>query len=113
MREIAVEISGLGLILYSPPAVTHIAGGSDYLEKHFSQPDHVARHVMDCQLTTFCTGTPGSFRLRFRDGPRDEPAIDAADFKLRLGLEVHDGIICIRDLYDLMQWSAECPTSHQ
>jgi hypothetical protein len=113
MREIAVDISGLGFILYSPPAVAHIPEGSDYLEKHFWQPQDVARHVMDCQLTAFCTGTPGSFRLRFRDGARDEQAVDAADFKLRLGLEVHDGVMCIRDLYDLMQWFAECPEAQQ
>jgi hypothetical protein len=113
MREIAIEISGLGLIFYSPPAVSHIPAGSDYLQTHFSQPEDVARHVMDCQLITFCTGTPGSFRLRFRDGARDEDAVDAADFKLRLGLEVREGIICIRDLYDLLQWSAECPASQQ
>jgi hypothetical protein len=25
---------------------------------------------MGCQLTTFCTGTPGAFRLRFCEGPR-------------------------------------------
>jgi hypothetical protein len=113
MREIDVDISGLGFILYSPPAVLHISEGSDYLKKHFSQPQDVARRVMDCRLTAFCTGTPGSFRLRFRDGLRDEQAVDTADFKLRLGLEVHEGVICIRDLYDLMQWSAECPASQQ
>ena len=113
MREMTVDISGLGFILYSPSAVTHIAEGSDYLEAHFWQPEDVARHVMDCQLTTFCTGTPGSFRLRFRDGARDEQAVDAADFRLRLGLEVHQGIVCVRDLYDLLQWSAECPASQQ
>jgi hypothetical protein len=49
----------------------------------------------------------------FHLGPRNEEAIDAADFKLRLGLEVHDGVICIRDLYDLMQWSVACPKSQQ
>jgi hypothetical protein len=113
MREVALDISGLGFILYSPPAVSHISEGSDYLQEHFWQPEDVARHVMDCQLTTFCTGTPGSFRLRLHDGPRDEQAVDASEFKLRLGLEVHDGVICIRDLYDLMQWSAECPASQQ
>jgi hypothetical protein len=113
MREIAVDISGLGFIIYSPPAVRHIAEGSDFLEKHFWQPQDVARHVMDGQLTAFCTGTPGSFRLRFRDGPRDEQAVDAADFKLRFGLEVHEGVMCIRDLYDLMRWSAKCPASQQ
>ena len=113
MREIAVDISGLGFILYSPPALSNIVEGSDYLEQHFSQPEDVARHVMACQLTAFCTGTPGSFRLRFLDGPRDECAVVAADFKLRLGLEVHEGVICVRDLYDLMKWTAECPAGQK
>jgi hypothetical protein len=113
MREIAVTISGLGFILYSRPGVSHIPERSDYLEQHFSEPQDVARHVMDCQLSAFSTGTPGSFRLRFREGPRDEQAVDATDFKLRLGLEVYDGVICIRDLFDLMQWSPECPASQQ
>jgi hypothetical protein len=113
MRKIDIDISGLGFILYSPPAVSHIPEGSDYLEQHFWEPQDVARHVMDCQLTAFSTGTPGSFRLRFRDGHCDEQAVEAADFRLRLGLEVHEGIICIRDLYDLMRWSAECPASQQ
>jgi hypothetical protein len=113
MGEFAVDISGLGFILYSPPAVSHIPEGEDYLQKHFWEPEVVARHVMACQLTAFCTGTPGSFRLRFRDGPYDERPVAAADFKLRLGLEVRQGVICIRDLYDLMQWSAECPVSQQ
>jgi hypothetical protein len=113
MREIALDISGLGFILYSPPAVSHIPEGSNYLEEHFWQPEDVARHVMACQLTAFCTGTPGSFRLKFLDGPRDEGAVDAADFKLRLGLQVHEGVICVRDLYDLTRWFAECPTDQQ
>jgi len=113
MREIAVDISGLGLILYSPPAVRHIPEGSDYLNNYFWQAEDVVRHVMECQLTAFGTGTPGSFLLRFRDGPRDEQAAAAADFKLRLGLEVHEGVICVRDLYDLMKWFAECPESQQ
>ncbi len=113
MREINVDIAGLGFILYSPPAASHIPEGTDYLEKHFMQPKDVARHVMDCQLTAFCTGTPGSFRLRFWDGARDEQAVDASDFKIRLGLQVHGGVICIRDLYDMMEWFAECPVEQQ
>ena len=38
MREIAIDIRGLGLILYSPPAVGHIAEGADYLRDHFWEP---------------------------------------------------------------------------
>src|SRR5215216_1357032 len=68
MREVALDIRGLGLILYSPPAVAHIAEGADYLRAHFWEPADVARHVMECQLTAFGTGSPGKFRLRFADG---------------------------------------------
>ena len=56
MREIAVDISGLGFILYSPPAVGDIAEGSNYLERHFWQPQDVARHFMGCQLTAYARG---------------------------------------------------------
>lgn len=113
MREIALDISGLGVILYSPPAVAHIAEGMDYLQEHFWRPADMARHVMECQLTAFGTGSPGSFRLRFSAGPPDESAVEAAAFKLRLGLQVRGGTVCVRDLYDLMEWSAECPSGQQ
>ena len=113
MREIALDVRGLGLILYSPPAVAHIAKGSDYLRAHFWEPADVARHVMDGQLTAFATGSPGTFRLRFADGPPDEVAVRSAAFQLRLGLQVHGGTVCVRDLYDLVEWSAECPAGQQ
>ncbi|QDU19856.1 hypothetical protein [Urbifossiella limnaea] len=113
MREVALDIRGLGLILYSPPAVAHIPEGADYLRSDFWNPADVARHVMECQLTAFATGSPGSFRFRFTEGLPDEAAVQAAAFKLRLGLHVRSGTICVRDLYDLMEWSAECPAPQQ
>ena len=108
-NEIVLDIAGFGIILYSPPAVRHIQEGSDYLEEAFWHPEDVARHVMASQITTFCTGSPGRFRLRFLDSPLDERRVGAADFKLRLGLQVQCGAICVRDLFDLLQWEAECP----
>jgi hypothetical protein len=109
MVEVTLDIRGLGVILYSPPAVAHIPEGSDYLTDHFWQPSDVARHVMACRLTAFAIGSPGSFRLRFRNGPPDEDTVQAAAFKLRLGLRVEEGVVCVRDLYDLLEWSADCP----
>jgi hypothetical protein len=113
MREVALDIRGLGLILYSPPAVAHIAEGSNYLQAHFWEPADVSRQVMECQLTAFGTGSPGTFRLRFVDGPPNESAVEAAKFKLRLGLQVRSGTVCVRDLYDLMEWSNDCPAPQQ
>src|SRR5262245_12569688 len=104
--EVALDIAGLGLILYSPPAVAHIPEGTNYLRAHFWKPADVARHVTEGQLTAFCTGSPGAFRLRFADGPPDESAVRASEFKLRLGLQVHGGRVCVRDLYELLAWEA-------
>lgn len=113
MREIALDIAGLGLILYSPPGVAHIAEGSDYFRPHFGKAEDVARHVMAGQLTAFCTGSPGSYRVRFHHNPATEQTVVAADFKLRLALEVYDNVVCVRDLYDLMDWEAACPPEQQ
>ena len=89
--EINLEIVGLGMILYSPPAIVHIRKGSNSLREHFWEPADVARHVMECQLTAFCTGSPGHYRVRFLQGPRNEEAVSAAAFKIRLGLQVQQG----------------------
>jgi hypothetical protein len=68
---------------------------------------------MACQLMAFCTGSPGSFVLRFLDGPPIEETVQAAEFKVRLGLQVRESTVCVRDLYDLIEWSAECPPKQQ
>lgn len=113
IREMPLCIQGLGFILYSPPAVRQIPEGADYLSSHFMRTADVARHVSEGQLTTFCTGSSGDFHLRLSYGILDDRALDAADFKLRLGLEVREGLVCIRDLYDLMQWHPDCPVEQQ
>jgi hypothetical protein len=113
MREVALEIAGLGILLYSPPAVAHIPVGSNYLQEHFWHPADVARHVMSGELTAFATGSPGAFRLRVLGGPLDDERVGSTDFKLRLGLQVRDGTLCVRDLYDLQDWSPECPAKQQ
>src|SRR5258708_6947447 len=113
MRKLTLDIQGLEILLYPPAAVAHIPEGADYLKSHFWEPADVARHVMECRLTTFCTGSPGSFRLRLLDGPPDEKAVAASHFKLRLGLLVEGGIVCVRDLYELMDWRNLCPKEQQ
>ncbi|WP_425614887.1 hypothetical protein NA78x_004770 [Anatilimnocola sp. NA78] len=113
MFDSVLNIQALGLILYSAPAVAHIHEGTDYLSEQFMEPADVARHVMGGQLTAFGTGSSGSFCLRISVGQPDEARVQAAEFKLRLSLQVHTGFVCVRDLYDLMEWAAECPVSQQ
>lgn len=113
MLEIPLQIQGLGMFPYSPDAVAHIPEGADYLRDHFWEPADVARHVMECRLTGFGTGSPGSFRLHFLEGPPEEAVVESLHFKLRLGLQVNGGVICVHDLYDLMEWSRTCPDAQQ
>jgi hypothetical protein len=108
-QQINIEIAGLGIVIYSPFAVSHIADGEDYLTEKFWDPMDVARHVNACHIACFCTGSPGTYILDCFDGQRDETAVEAAAFKMRLGIEVRDSGVCIRDLYDLMEWSSVCP----
>lgn len=109
--HIDISITGLGIILYSPFAVAHITEGSDYLSSHFWEPDLVARHVMACELSAFGTGSPGDYRLILFDGHDTEGDLGDAMASIRLGIEIQDQTICFRDLYDLMDWKAECPAT--
>jgi hypothetical protein len=114
MRTVVdLDIAGLGIIMYSPFAVEHIGEGQDYLSSRFWSPADVARHVVECGLTTFGTGTSGRFRLIVYDGDIDVAALEAAERKIRLGVEVRDARLCVRDLYDLLSWTRHCPSTQQ
>ena len=112
-QRVTLEVQGLGIILYSPFAVAHIRSDEDYLAAHFWQPADVARHVVDCTLSAFATGSPGTFHLTLHDGVLDAAELAAASAKAALGVEVRDSRLCVRDLYDLMQWSPDCPEAQQ
>jgi hypothetical protein len=110
---IDLDIAGLGIIFYSPFAVAHIGEGQDYLSQHYTSPADVARHVEACGLTGFGTGSPGRFRLLVYDGDLEAAAFDAAERAIRLGVEVRDAQLCVRDLYDLMTWTSDCPADQR
>ena len=112
-HEIDLAICGLGVILYSPFAVEQIREGEDYLQSHFWDPGDVARHVGNCTLTCFCTGSPGDYHFVLFDGFIDDADVARAEFKVRLGLEIRDRSMCLRDLYDLLAWQRECPRGQE
>jgi hypothetical protein len=112
-QTINLNIQGLGVIFYSPVAVGHISVGEDYLSTRFWDPAAVAEHVMSCRLSAFSLGSPGIYHLRIYDGALNTAALEASPAKARLGVEVRDGRLCFRDLYDLSDWNPECPTKQQ
>ncbi|MGA9998452.1 MAG: hypothetical protein WBP93_23765 [Pyrinomonadaceae bacterium] len=112
-KTIRVQASGPGIILYSPYAVAHISEGEDYLTTHYMNEQEVQEHIQQGTLVGFGTGSPGDFIIHIRHGYPDEQTLQDADCKLRLGIHVQDHTVCIRDLFDLMDWTAECPPEQQ
>ena len=108
-----LEIAGLGLILYSPYAVAEIRRGENFLRSRYRDGASVQPFIQAGSLVGFGTGSSGSYRLRFLLGSPDEAELDAADYTLRLGIVVRGGEVCVRDLYDLLEWSPECPAGQR
>jgi hypothetical protein len=102
-REMVLDVQGLGIIMYSPSSVASIREGDDYLEAHYWNPDDVEEHIQAGSIVTFATSTPGTFVLRFHEGYPGDRRLADAEFKLRLGVR-SDGILVIRDLYELLDW---------
>jgi hypothetical protein len=108
MTQMTIDIAGLGIIMYSPSSAAHIAEDANYLEERYWDPRDVQEHIQAGSIVAFATGTPGRFHLRTHDGYPDPKTLEASEFKLRLGLR-SDGVVVFRDLYDLMEWTAEFP----
>ncbi len=110
--EIKIEIAGLGIIFYSPFAAMHIKDGEDYLKSDFMKPADVAKHVNNCTISGFGTGSPGNFIVQLFDGDYPDEEINDAMVAIRLGIEVRDNLLIFRDLYDLMEWDSKFLDEH-
>lgn len=105
---IQLNITGLGIIMYSDFAVSEIAEGEDYFSSCYQLPEQVAKHIHQGTIVGFCISSPGKYILKFLNGYPSEAELDSSEFKLRLGIEVKDNRVCVRDLYALMDWKSNC-----
>lgn len=112
-KTMRLEISGVGFIIYSPFATSHIVEGEDYLETGFANPQEVERQAQEGKLVGVCTSSPGSFLFEVLEGYPSDDTLGENKYKLRLGVEVRDTTLCIRDLYDLIDWSSDCPPEQE
>lgn len=103
-KDINLDIEGLGIIMFSDFATENIKLGEDYLTDNYWKPDDVAKHIREGSIVGFCTSSPGTYIIKFRNGYPSNQDISSSEFTLRLGIEVRDGRICIDDLYSLMEW---------
>lgn len=109
METINISIDGMGLVVYSPFAVKKIPEGEDFLEKSLWNPEDVKKQVEACQIVPFCTGSPGDYIINCYEDLPDEDYLSRFEYILRLGIIVRNDTVCIRDLFDFMQWDPRCP----
>src|SRR5512145_685067 len=111
MAEVRLEVTGLGIILYSPASASHIRDGQDYLQDRYTDPKQVQEHLQAGTIVGFGTQSPGTFVLKFLQGLPDDEVLAWSSMQLRLAVRVVDEALCVRDLYDLMEWSERCHPS--
>ncbi|WP_010243297.1 hypothetical protein [Acetivibrio cellulolyticus] len=105
--ELKLEISGMGIIIYSDYAVSHIAEGQDYFSTNYYTGEQVLKHIYDGSIVGFCTSSPGTFILKIRSGYPSETELECSDYRMRLGICVKGNNVRFNDLFALMDWNAD------
>ncbi|MCM1193246.1 MAG: hypothetical protein NC389_12560 [Acetatifactor muris] len=111
--ELDLDIDGMGLVLYSEGAVQELEEGENFFQRDYSTPEQVAAHIKKGDIVGFCTGSPGRYHIKFREGYPDERMDGQYPVAIRLALDVKGGRISIIDLFWLMEWSHDCPPEQQ
>jgi hypothetical protein len=112
IKTVKLELVGPRFICYSPFAALEIADGQDYLETSFESPAQVEKEALKGRIVGVSTGSPGAFEFEIFFGYPSDQIVDENQYKLRLCVEVRDRKLYIRDLFDLMDWSSNCPQQH-
>jgi hypothetical protein len=110
-QKMTLDIAGLGIVFHSPVFAEHIPEGADYLASSYATEQQVQSHIQQGTIVSFGTGTSGTFTLNFCTGYPEKSFLQSCEFKLRLGLHCRGGVVCFRDLYELMDWHADCPAN--
>ncbi|MBK0111213.1 hypothetical protein IAE24_04555 [Delftia sp. S65] len=107
LKTIHMSIIGMGLIFYSPFSTKDIKEGDDYLSSDFENPEKVQEQAMSGRIVAINVGSPGEYVLNIYSGYPSEEFIKSRSLKFRLGIEIRDELLCVRDLFDLIDWEEE------
>lgn len=110
-KDIFLETSGMGFIIYADFAVKKIKRGENFLSEHYWKPEDVAKEVNSGGIVGVCTGAPGKYRLSIREGIPCDELWENSILRRRLSIKVTGGKIYFRDLYELMDWDERCDES--
>ena len=103
-KEITLDVSGMGIIIFSEYAVEHIKEGEDYFSTNYQTGEQVLNHVYQGTIVGFCTSSPGTYILKVKEGYPEESILTKADYKLRLGIQIKGSKVHFKDLFALMDW---------
>lgn len=106
-KDIKIDISGMGIIMFSEYAVENIKEGEDYFSKNYQTGKQVLNHIYEGSIVGFCTSSPGTFVLRIREGYPEESILDNSNYVMRLGICVKGGKVHFKDLFSLMDWMVD------
>lgn len=106
-----IEIDGLGFIIYSEGAISHINEGENYLESHFMDGEEVVDSINKGEIIGISTGSSGECVFEWIEGEPKPEFYESHDFAFQVPINVTGGKIIIRDLYDLADWTKEPPVN--
>lgn len=110
-KDIILDLQGMGFIIFSDFAVENIKNGEDFLNTHYWRPEDVAKEVNSGRILGVCTGSPGTYIIKIREGLPCDELRDNTKLKRRLSIKVSDGRIYFQDLFSLAYWTdsyAQC-----
>lgn len=112
-KNIELSIDGMGIAIYSKGCMSYVEEGVNFFNSEFAVPSKVAEHIRKGDITGFCTGSGGDFKLKIREGYPDKALEAEYPVEIRLGLEVRDNNVSFIDIYWLMEWNTEISEDQQ
>ena len=87
-KDIHLSIDGMGIVFYSPETNKNIPEGCDFFNEEYSKPEDVSKHIKKGDVVGFCTGSSGTYTLRFREGYPAESLLEEYSVAIRLGIDI-------------------------
>ncbi len=107
--KVTLSIDGMGIVFFSAKTMEYVDNNSDFLNNEFNSSDDITRHIQQCDITGFCTGSSGDFNLHFFNGYPNEDILKKFPITAKLGLDVRGGAVQFCDMFWLSRWNTNFP----
>lgn len=108
-QNVHLDIDGMGMVFFSAKTMSYVAPGTDFLTQDLTEPQQIADHIKKGDITAFCTGSGGSFDMRFSMGYPTAEIEKEFPVYIRLALDVQGGSVQFCDLFWMTNWNTDFP----